>query len=223
MNFLATLAACALGAWLGRNFIKKNPLVLYGISLALTALYLVMTQTVFPAAVRTALLFLVQKGTLALALFCLVMFIGAFPRGSKVRTALGPIRRELSLAGCILILGHAGFYLVSFAGRMGAHPMGGIVMVALAIALVLLVLVAVLGITSVSAVKAKMNAATWSKVHKLAYAFYALTYVHLAIMLAPSAVLGSAHSAANLLAYTVVFGAYAVLRVRLALTTKKTA
>ncbi len=79
--------------------------------------------------------------------------------------------------------------------------------VGVAVALVLVVLAA----TSVSAVRKAMDAAVWKRVQKLAYPFYLLMYVHLAAMLVPSSLMGG-NSLANLVVYTVVVAAYALLR-----------
>ena len=46
-----------------------------------------------------------------------------------------------------------------------------------------------------------------------AYPFYALIYVHLLIVLGPAAAIGRSGAIVGIAVYTVVFGAYLVLRV----------
>ena len=75
------------------------------------------------------------------------------------------------------------------------------------------VLLVVLGVTSFNSVKARMSKQIWVKVQKWAYVFFGLTYVHVLAMLLPSALGGGAAAVQSVAAYTVVFGAYAVLRV----------
>ena len=85
------------------------------------------------------------------------------------------------------------------------------------LALVLFALLLVLGVTSFNAVKRRMRADTWKRVQLLAYPFFGLVYVHLLLMLLPSALQGGAAAQASVAAYTAVFGTYAVLRVTRAL------
>jgi methionine sulfoxide reductase heme-binding subunit len=75
----------------------------------------------------------------------------------------------------------------------------------------------VLLVTSFQVVKRRMNAARWKGVQRLAYPFYLLTYVHLVLLLAPSAFAGRDTAIVSLVVYTVVVATYAVLRVRRAL------
>ena len=90
-------------------------------------------------------------------------------------------------------------------------------MVAFAIALGLLVLLLVLGVTSFQGVKRRMSADRWKAVQKWAYPFFGLVYVHLSLMLAPSALGGGASAQESLAVYTAVFGVYAVARIYRAL------
>ena len=101
--------------------------------------------------------------------------------------------------------------------------MDGNVLAALMLALVLFALLLVLGVTSFNAVKRRMRADTWKRVQLLAYPFFGLVYVHLLLMLLPSALQGGAAAQASVAAYTAVFGTYAVLRVTRALLDRRMA
>ena len=72
----------------------------------------------------------------------------------------------------------------------------------------------VLWVTSAQRVKHAMKAASWKRVQRLAYPFYVLTYVHLALLLMPSAVAGNEVAVLSIAVYSVVMGAYVVLRLR---------
>ena len=104
-------------------------------------------------------------------------------------------------------------YLASYLPR---NVLGGAVspnvMASFAVAVVLLVLLLVLGVTSFNAVKRRMRTDTWKKVQKLAYPFFLLVYVHLLLMLAPSALHGGIAATASVAVYSAVFLAYLVLR-----------
>ena len=78
----------------------------------------------------------------------------------------------------------------------------------------LIVLLAALTVTSFNAVKTRMSSDAWKRLQKTAYVFFGLVYVHLMLMLAPAASRGGEAAVASVAVCTVVFGAYAALRVR---------
>ena len=59
-----------------------------------------------------------------------------------------------------------------------------------------------------------MKAASWKRVQRLAYPFYVLTYVHLALLLMPSALAGNDVAVLSIAVYSIVMGAYVILRLR---------
>ena len=71
-----------------------------------------------------------------------------------------------------------------------------------------------LGVTSFNVVKKRMKKETWKRVQLLAYPFWGLVYVHLLLMLVPSALRGGAPAQMAVAVYSVVFVGYAVLRIR---------
>ena len=144
------------------------------------------------------------------------MYIGVFAKGSKVHQWLKPVRSELSIIACILACGHMAVYLGSYAPRLGG-TLGVNVVSALVVALALLVLLLVLGVTSFAFVKRRMRTDSWKRLQRWAYVFFGLVYVHLMLMLAPAASQGGEAAVTSVAVYTVIFGAYAVLRVRRAL------
>ena len=80
--------------------------------------------------------------------------------------------------------------------------------------LALFALLVVLGVTSFNVVKKRMKKETWKRVQLLAYPFWGLVYVHLLLMLVPSALRGGAPAQMAVVVYSVVFVGYAVLRIR---------
>ena len=79
---------------------------------------------------------------------------------------------------------------------------------------VLLVLFVMLLVTSFNAVKRHMHAKTWKNVQRWAYVFFGLMYVHLAVILMPPALSGKETAMISMTVYTIVFAAYAILRIR---------
>lgn len=218
MGFILVLAVTAILAWLFRRLIKKYPVVFYILALLLNVLYVVSVYGTLPEVIRRTLFLLMQKSTLSLALFAVVMFIGAFRRDSVIGVGLRPVRAELSIAACILTMGHMFVYLMAFLPRaLGGGLTEGRFLLFFTTCVLLLVLLLILGITSFSEIKRRMNAASWVKLQKWAYVFFGLIYVHLVSILLPSALQQGVTARISIAIYTVLFGLYAIMRVRRAL------
>lgn len=222
MEIIIITAVTILVSWLLRNQIKKYPGVFYALAALIEILYMAGTYFGLPDIVWQPLFLLVQKCTLATALFIVVMYVGVLPKGTKNYLWLKGIRAELSIIACILSLGHMIMCLIPYLPRILAGTgIKGNVLFSFVLAVVLFILILVLGITSFSAVKKRMGTATWIKVQKWSYLFYALLYVHLMAMLLPSALAGGVQAIITTVFYTVVFVSYAVLRVRRAMLDRK--
>lgn len=214
MKFLVVLLCTVVAVFALKKPIKKYPVLFYAIAVALDVLFVCNSYVLFPQFVSSALTLLVHKCTLSLALFTVVMYIGVFAQGSKVKTYLLPIRAELSIIAWILSLGHMVVYLMSYVPQLshGVEHMNGVVLGSLAVALVLFALLLVLGVTSFAFVKRSMKLHTWKRVQMLAYPFFMLVYVHLLLMLLPAALRGGAAAQASVAVYSVVFVGYIALR-----------
>lgn len=213
MPFLIVLIVAAAASVLLRHPLHKAPVAFYILAVALDAAYIVGIEGLLPRVVMGPLTLLMGKCVLSLALFVVVMYIGVFAKGSKAHQWLKPVRSELSIIACILACGHMAVYLASYAPRLGT-AMGVNVLSALAVAVALLVLLLVLGVTSFGFVKKRMRTESWKRLQRWAYVFFGLVYVHLMLMLVPAASRGGEAAVTSVAVYTVVFGAYAVLRVR---------
>lgn len=118
MAFLVVFACTVFLSVVLKPFIKKVPCVCYALAFALVVLYVAGVQGLLPAALRQGVFFLLQKGTLAVALFAVVMFIGVLLLDSKARRYIAPIRAELSIIACILACGHMVAYAMSYVPRV---------------------------------------------------------------------------------------------------------
>lgn len=213
MDFLIVLVVAVAASLLLRKPLHKVPVLFYVLAVGADVAYIAGIEGLLPRAVMSPLTLLMGKCMLSLALFVVVMYIGVFAQGSKVHQWLKPIRSELSIIACILACGHMAVYLSSYVPRLGS-AMSSNVMAALGVALALLVLLLVLGVTSFNVVKKRMRTESWKRLQRWAYVFFGLVYVHLMLMLAPAASRGGQAAIASVAVYTVVFGAYAVFRVR---------
>ena len=213
MTFAIVLACTVAACFALRNPLKACPTAFYTLAIAVDVAFVAGTFWGLPRDVWSVLFVLIQKCLLPLALFVVVMYIGALPRDSRPCRWLKAVRAELSIVAWILSLGHMAVYGATYlprlltGGRMDAN-----VVASFAVAVVLLALLLVLGVTSFNAVKKRMRTETWKRVQKLAYPFFLLVYVHLLLMLAPSALHGGIAATTSVAVYSVVFAAYVVLR-----------
>lgn len=220
MRFIVAFAIVFTLAFLCAKPVRKAPVALYAIAVALDLLYLYgMTSGANTGASTgfwAAFLPFMQRCTLAFAFFAVVMFIGVLKEGSPVKTKLMAIRRQLSITACILTLCHIAYYVYTYFFQV-IQATGGVPTANLAISFtisgILLVLFVVLLITSFNVVKRRMHAKTWKSVQRWAYAFFGLMYVHLAVILLPPALAGKEIAITSMTVYTIVFAAYAILRI----------
>ena len=182
MTFACVLLLTVLACFIGRRFIHRHPAVLYVFAVAVDAAYLAAEFFGAPFWLWNPLFLLVQKCLLALALFVVVMGIGCFSRASSVSVWLRPVRAELSIAACLLAVGHMVAYVGTYVSRLAMGSAKDHVVLAFAVAMALTVLLAMLGVTSVSQVKRRMKADAWARLQKGAYVFFGLvsvSYTHL--------------------------------------------
>ena len=223
MSFIIVMvASCAFVAVAARS-IKALPWLWYVIALGLDIVYAYGIVYDLPPSVLQVLSITVQRGILAMALFVIVMYIGVFPRGSRVTRVLGPIRAELSIIACILASAHCVNYLDSYIGVFLTNiaVIGQNQFVSLVIALVLFAMLIVLGATSFKSIKRHMKAATWKNIQRSSYVFFGLIYVHALLVLYPSMVKGVGDALPTMVVSGVVFALYYVLRISRYLSDKR--
>ncbi len=215
MEFAIVLISTLIACIALRAPIHKHPVLFYILAVGIDLLFIAGSTWGLPRGVWSVLFVLIQKCELSLALFVVVMFLGALPKPATLYQWLKPIRAELSIIAWLLALGHMAVYLASYVprlangGAVNANVAGGFVF-----AVVLLALLMILGITSFQVVKKRMRTETWKRVQKLAYLFFMLVYVHVLTLLMPSAFHGGAAAVVTVGVYSVVFVGYAVLRLR---------
>ena len=106
MLFIFSLIIASIFALTAKSTIKRHPYPWYIGALALTLfISLFPFSRNLPEAV-TFLLDLFRRGALSCALWCIVMWTGAFSNGSWLIKRLMPVRGELSIFAAMLTLGH---------------------------------------------------------------------------------------------------------------------
>ena len=221
MEFLIAFVIMIAISFLFRNAIKKAPWVFYLIALLLSGLYIYSRFFAAYDPLIASIMVYPQRGLLGMATFTIVMFIGVFGGNSRIRKWLEPIRAELSLIGSLLIAGHALGYLASYLQSLSPGLLSKpTVVISLAVSLLLLMLLLILGITTLVAVRRRMDSSLWKRIQRLSYFFYGLVFVHLMLMLLPSAMQGTGNSSISLAIYGGVLLVYLIARIRRAVLDK---
>lgn len=195
--------------------LKKAPWVFYLIAVAICAVFCSQIMFKYTPDLAITLYPYMQRGLIGFGLIVVVMFIGVFPTGSAPRKYLMPIRGELSIVACILIIGHVVNYFVSYFGRF-LEGFAGLQMNEIAsfvVSFILVLLLAVLTVTSFNFVRKSMKSSTWKKIQIWAYPFFALTYLHIILILVTPNFSVDSKAFLAVVVYTVIMVAYVVLRV----------
>lgn len=220
MRFLIALVVALFLIIACARPLKRHPAPFYLVAFALVVFYALKVNSSTNDGIWPYFMPLIQRCALAFLLFSIVMFIGVFREGSSLRAKLMPIRRQLSILGCIFATGHIVFYATSYFPRI-VFGYADSLMASLLLAVLLVVLMAALMITSFQVIKRRMNAQVWKRVQRLAYPFYLLIYLHLAMFLIPSAIAGKDTAIISLTVYTIMILTYVILRIRKAVCQKE--
>ena len=216
MLFIFALVLAAAFALTAKSTIKKHPYPWY-----LAALFVSLFVSLFPFSRTlpepvTFILDLFRRGALACALWCVVMWTGAFSNGSWLIKRLMPVRGELSIFAAALTLGHnIGYgrtYFVRFFTDASALPLNQLV--ACILTILLLVIMIPLTILSFPKIRKRMKAKKWKQIQRFAYLFYALLYFHIMLLFIPLAKAGKDGYYFSVIVYTAVFFGYAICRIR---------
>ncbi len=209
LTFVVALVACVLL----REPLRRYPTVFYVLAALAVVAQFLSTSLGLPKSIDLALLLLVKRCNLAMALFAVVMFIGVLPRAGRASSLMRPVRSEISIVACILCVGHIVGYAISYVPRVLAGALANpFVAIGLVLALVLTLLLVALGVTSAQRIKRIMTPTKWKRVQRLAYPFFILACIHALLMLLPSALGGGVAAGEGALAYSVLLVVYVVLR-----------
>ena len=227
MTLLISLIITFLLIGIGHDFIKKNANLCYIIAGLISILLIIAEYTGissnFPLWLNRSVLSIFTRSAFSTALFIVVMYTGALKNGSKLIKMLMPIRAELSIIASILTLGHNIIYGKTYFVKLFTNPgsIRGNVLLAAIVSLVSILIMLPLMITSFPKVRKKIQPRKWKKFQRTAYLFYGLVYVHVMLLMMPSAFNGNIMYILNVILYSIIFLSYAVIRIRKAFTKKK--
>ncbi len=138
---------------------------------------------------------IINSGFLGLSFFIVVMFTGAFTKGSSPNRKLRSVRNTYSILGFIFISAHAYFYILEAITYVTPIEIYGLIAYILIIPLTLI---------SFQSIRKSMVTSKWIRYHRLAYLIYALIWVHL-IIVAP---------VDYGIVYSLMFGLYIFLKLK---------
>lgn len=222
MLLIISLIIVALFIYFLKDSLKKYANIFYiGAAVISIAVFLLefLPMHLF---VKNNILGIFAKGSLGTAMFVVVMYTGALPKGNKLIAPLMKIRGELSITAAILVLCHNFTYGMTYFRMLFTKTslLSATQLAAAVISLVLIAIMIVLTVTSFPSVRKKMQAKKWRQLQRTAYVFYGLMYVHIMLINIPYARLGLGMYVANVVIYSIVFLGYAAMRISKAISVK---
>lgn len=214
MHFLIAIIVTTALAYLCRKSIKKHATYYYLGALALALATVFLSTDFLPPVLEDIFSDYFRYGTIGTAMITLVMYLNAFVKAPKLQRTFMPIRGELSIISCILILGQNFYtgktYLVMFIFER--EKMSMLTMDALWTSIILVLIMLPLFITSFKSVRKKMKPANWKKLQKLAYVYYMGIYIHVIFLFTSLAKMGNSSYILNIVIYSIVFLGYGTLK-----------
>lgn len=216
MLLIISLVLAVAFVFLCGKALKKHPILFYSGAGIITIVLALIPFDGVPNFVNNYILALFRRGSLATAIFIIVMYTGALKNGSALMKKLIVIRGELSIMASIMILCHNIFFGKIYFVRLftSALTMPVTQLLAAIASLLMLVIMIPLAIMSFPKVRKKMKPKLWKRLQRFAYVFYALIYIHIFLLTYSSAQARRGDYALSLILYTIVFGVYLVMRVR---------
>lgn len=197
-----------------RTALKKHAGIFYLAAAVIVVLEVIYYQTgihdMAPDWLTAHVVNFFKRGALSTAMFIVVMYLGALDGKRPAVRKLMEIRGQLSILACILTLGHNIIYGTKHFAALFTNPweMKPNVLIAAILSLVMIAIMIPLMVTSFKAVRSRMPASRWKGLQRLAYGFFALTYLHVMVLFLPKL----DKKLADVLIYTAIFALYLILR-----------
>lgn len=216
MNLLLSLLFSLIIIFLAEKSIRKHPAIWYCFAFVLSLLSTMLPEGT-PAWLQSIITSYIGRGTLATALFILVMYARILPPKSRAFRTLMSLRAPLAIMASFMILIHNATYFVYYHenARLRNISMTTSEIAAAGCTTLMILLLIPLTITSFTFVRKKMKGVTWKKLQRLSYVFYGLIYLHVALLFGLQISRGNERYQLELAIYTAIFGFYLVSRVAL--------
>lgn len=216
MKLLLALLISLIIILLAEKSIRKHPAIWYCSAFVLSFLCLLLPSSA-PTWLSSFVTSFISRGTLATALFILVMYARILPTKSRLFRTLMSLRAPLAIMAAFMILLHNSTYFIHYYNNVRQRNMTMTLLeiIAAVCTTVMLLLLIPLTVTSFSFVRKKMKGRTWKKLQRLSYLFYGLIYLHVACLFGGQIAKGNQSYSLELAIYTAIFGLYLVCRISL--------
>lgn len=154
------------------------------------------------------------------SIFLIVMLVGAMPTNSWFYRTYKPIRGEMAIIGGMFVVIHNFIYGRKYFVMMwnDISKVKDYELIAACLTFAALCILLPLWITSFFTIRKRMKHETWVKLHKLAYVYYFLVYVHVMVLygnILHIALTTGKYDRVNLLVfgicfYNIIYGIYAI-------------
>ena len=195
--------------------IKKHATLFYKATVIISVLSVLAPKKGLPFVDDYIVKNILARGTLAGALFILVMVASVCP-AAKLRGMLLRNRGEMAIIAALLTLIHnisyGKYYFVALFTKISELDAPRIF--AAVLSLVMIVLLLPLTITSFMVIRKKMNPKKWKSLQRLSYIFYGLLFIHISMIFSISIVKGHLNTLFDLAVYAIIYIIYLIFRAK---------
>lgn len=178
MKLLLSIVFSTIFLLMFEKQIKKYSTFFYIATMAIGLFTAFAPQTIYPSWMGRWISSYITRGTVATALFVIVMYAVLMPKKSRLlRTFMG-LRGEIAIMVSLLILSHNICYgqryfrlLFTDIGQLQVNEK-----VAAVLSVCMILLLIPLTVTSFKCIRKKMNARKWKKLQRWSYLFYGMLY-----------------------------------------------
>ena len=215
MRLIACLITVLVFFYLLEKPIKKHATLFYIATIIISVLSVLAPKKGLPFVIDYLVKNILARGTLAGALFILVMVASVCP-AAKLRELLLRTRGEMAIIAALLTLIHnisyGKHYFVALFTKISDLDAPRIF--AAVLSLVMIVLLIPLTVTSFMVIRKKMNPKKWKSLQRLSYIFYGLLFIHISMIFSISIAKGHLSTLFDLSVYVIIYIAYLICRAK---------
>ena len=215
MRLIACLITVLVFFYLLEKPIKKHATLFYIATIIISVLSVLAPKKGLPFVIDYLVKNILARGTLAGALFILVMVASVCP-AAKLRGLLLRTRGEMAIIAALLTLIHnisyGKHYFVALFTKISDLDAPRIF--AAVLSLVMIVLLIPLTVTSFMVIRKKMNPKKWKSLQRLSYIFYGLLFIHISMIFSISIAKGHLSTLFDLTVYAIIYIAYLICRAK---------
>lgn len=215
MRLIACLIIALVFFYLLEKPIKKHATLFYIATIIISVLSVLAPKKGLPFVIDYLVKNILARGTLAGALFILVMVASVCP-AAKLRGLLLRTRGEMAIIAALLTLIHnisyGKYYFVALFTKISDLDAPRIF--AAVLSLIMIVLLIPLTLTSFMVIRKKMNPKKWKSLQRLSYLFYGLLFIHISMIFSISIAKGHRSTLFDLTVYAIIYIAYLICRAK---------